>query len=253
AAALEARRISLGQQVAAETEAMERLRRAFPVLPEPDDDRQAAALQEEFDQHRARADRLRQEVAAAQEEHLRLTRSLAALEGAGSVNVAQAYQEMAELEREESRVQQEVEALVLARRWIDEAASAFHQGFRSRLEAGASGYFAAFTGRPGRRVLFDDRFRLKVAEPDGQERWPAVLSQGARDQLYLALRFALAAMVQERLELPLVLDDPFLNCDAQRLRLIRDALEQVSRQRQVLLLSHRQELAEWGTPVSVAE
>lgn len=250
---LEARRIAIGQQLASEGEAMERLRQSFPALPPPDDDRLAAELQQEYEAYEARAERLRREVAAAQDEQLRLARNLAALEGAPSVNVAQAQLEMAELERERARVQREIEALVMAHRWLEEAAAEYHESFRRQLEEWASRYFSAFTGVEGRRVILDHRFRLKVAEPDGQEVWPAVLSQGARDQLYLALRFAMAAMVQHRLRLPFVLDDPFLNCDAGRLELIRQALEKVAPQQQVLLLSHREELASWGAPVPVEE
>lgn len=250
-AGLEARRIAIGQQLASEGEAMERLRQAFPALPPPDDDRRAAELQQEYEAYEARAERLRREVAAAQDEQVRLARNLAALEGTPGVNVARAQSEMAELERERARVQREIEALVVAHRWLEEAATEYHEGFRRQLEEWASRYFSAFTGVEGRRVILDHRFRLKVAEPDGQEAWPAVLSQGARDQLYLALRFAMAAMVQHRLRLPFVLDDPFLNCDAERLRLIRQALEKVAPHQQVLLLSHRQDLASWGAPVEV--
>ncbi|MEW6046638.1 MAG: AAA family ATPase [Bacillota bacterium] len=252
-AALEARRLSLDQQVRAETEAMERLRLAFPALPTPEDDRRAAELQQEFDAYEARERELRQQVAAAQEEQVRLSRTLASLEGAAAVNVAQAELEIMELEREQARVEQEIQALALAFRWLNDAAAGFQAEFREQLEREASAYFSRFTGVEGRRVIVDDAFRLKVAEPDGQEVVPAVLSQGARDQLYLALRFAMAAMVHHRMRLPFIMDDPFLNCDAGRLRSIRQALEQVAGQQQVLVLSHREELSDWGAEVSVEE
>ena len=60
------------------------------------------------------------------------------------------------------------------------------------------------------------------------------LSQGAQDQLYLALRLAVADLVAAKSRLPLLLDDPFVNCDEQRLERIRAALAELARQRQVI-------------------
>ena len=51
--------------------------------------------------------------------------------------------------------------------------------------------------------------------------------------------------------LPFVFDDPFLNCDAERLRNIRTTLELLAAERQVLLLSHRADFAEWGAELVV--
>ncbi|MBE3598788.1 MAG: hypothetical protein IMX02_08345 [Limnochordaceae bacterium] len=63
------------------------------------------------------------------------------------------------------------------------------------------------------------------------------------------MRLAVAALMASQLALPFVFDDPFLNCDEERLRHIRETLVSLGRERQVLLLSHRPDFAEWGAPV----
>lgn len=57
------------------------------------------------------------------------------------------------------------------------------------------------------------------------------LSQGTAEQLYIALRFALVMTINESIELPLIIDDGFVNFDENRknavLRLIREISETV--------------------------
>jgi len=68
----------------------------------------------------------------------------------------------------------------------------------------------------------------------------------------LALRLAVADLMADEVRLPLLLDDPFVNCDDQRLERIRAALLELARDRQVLLLTHRELFGSWGTPVALA-
>ncbi|NLG69521.1 MAG: hypothetical protein GX496_08180 [Firmicutes bacterium] len=76
---------------------------------------------------------------------------------------------------------------------------------------------------------------------------PAQLSKGAQDQLYLSLRLAIADLMASDLRLPFIFDDPFLNCDDERLRRIRETLDAIAAGgRQVLLFSHRPDFTTWG-------
>src|SRR5690606_18888897 len=92
-----------------------------------------------------------------------------------------------------------------------------------------------------------------LREPDGALCSVAQLSQGTQDQLYLALRLAIADLVGGEVPLPLILDDPFVHCDADRLARIQEALRQAARERQIILFSHRADLAAWGSPARVEE
>src|SRR5690606_23776913 len=175
---------------------------------------------------------------------------LADLSGRHVVNVAAAEQELRELEQERERLEREVAVVALAYKELRHAADAFRQTHRERLAGRASEYFRAFTGR-ARRVVLDEQFRVEVQDPDGPLHGVSRLSQGAQDQLYLSLRLAIADLVADDVALPLLLDDPFVHCDDRRLAHIRDALRNLGEGRQVVLFSHRDVFADWGTPVIV--
>ncbi|MFZ2987917.1 ATP-binding protein, partial [Ideonella sp.] len=69
------------------------------------------------------------------------------------------------------------------------------------------------------------------------------LSEGTRDQLYLALRIAaLELQLQSKGALPFVADDLFINFDDQRARAGLEALRDLSTRTQVIFLTHHDHL-----------
>jgi len=99
-------------------------------------------------------------------------------------------------------------------------------------------------------VTLDEQFAPCVTEAAGQPCAAEQLSRGARDQLGLAVRLAVAEFIAGDVRLPLVFDDPFLTFDADRLEILRRALEEISTSRQVILLTHRRDLAGWGEAIA---
>lgn len=178
-----------------------------------------------------------------------LATELGARQGGIGPNLARLELELRGMEEELERLRFERDALALAYGWVREAAELFRGTYREDLELRIGGHFAALTGRDGRRVRVDDRFRLIPVEPDGSEFSPTQLSQGARDQLQLAVRLALADLLAGAVPLPLFFDDPFVHFDPERLEHLRVALERLSASRQWVLLTHRADLASWGAPV----
>ena len=76
------------------------------------------------------------------------------------------------------------------------------------------------------------------------------LSQGAQDRLYLALRLALAEVMSEQgVRGPLLLDDPFVTFDAERLADAFRNLQRVAEHHQVILLAHDEGHRALGWPV----
>lgn len=67
------------------------------------------------------------------------------------------------------------------------------------------------------------------------------LSTGTRDQLYLALRLAVCKVLLDNdgESVPIVLDDPFVNYDDQRVACGMKLLREIARERQVILLTCR--------------
>jgi uncharacterized protein YhaN len=90
----------------------------------------------------------------------------------------------------------------------------------------ASRYLAAMTTGQYRRVWTPlDENLLCVDHADGRSLPVEALSRGTREQLFLALRLALVAAYARRgVELPLVLDDVFVNFDHDRARAAANVL-----------------------------
>jgi uncharacterized protein YhaN len=122
----------------------------------------------------------------------------------------------------------------------------------------ASGHFARLTLGKYTRVWAPLGERLlRVDTADGQSLPIDVLSNAAREQLYLCLRLALVRTLERRgARLPLLLDDVLVNFDAPRARAAAELLRDFATQgRQVLLLTCHEHLCtlfrKLKTPVHV--
>jgi uncharacterized protein YhaN len=101
------------------------------------------------------------------------------------------------------------------------------------------------------------RYEDTLVEPEtlavrvcGQERvWreARLLSQGAREQVYLLLRLAMVEHLTRRGEVcPLILDDVTVQSDAERTVAILELLHEVSQNRQVILFSQEDDVRKWA-------
>jgi len=79
--------------------------------------------------------------------------------------------------------------------------------------------------------------------PSGEQVDVAGMSEGSRDQLYLALRLAaLELQVEQGLNMPLIADDLFINFDDRRTAAGLKVLGDLSRSMQVVFLTHHDHL-----------
>ncbi len=231
----------------AASRALDELVRRNPALPPVEMVSDLASASQRFEEIQTQADALRQRRKQLDEELDALREQEVRLAGQQPVNVAEAEVELAELRRRREALWFEAQALALAYRELEETVRQYQASYRERLERGATAYFEAITGRAGRRVELDEQFAVSVVEPDGTRAVPAQLSKGAQDQLYLSLRLAIADLMASDLRLPFIFDDPFLNCDDERLGRIRETLDAIAAGgRQVLLFSHRPDFTTWG-------
>ena len=123
----------------------------------------------------------------------------------------------------------------------------------------ASGLFAGLTAGSfaGLRAELDDQGRqvLVGVRPGGEALAVEAMSEGTRDQLYLALKLAaLDRHLDSRPALPLVLDDVLVNFDDDRATAALLVLAEFSKRAQILFFTHHRhllELAEKVLPPSV--
>jgi len=173
-------------------------------------------------------------------------------EGRRVGNVAVLELEAESLRREESRLLLERDALRIAFETLRDAEMEFGHTHRQRLESRATEIFREITCTPERAVQLDESFAIRIIDAGGQSCVARQLSQGARDQLALALRLAVADLMAEGIQPPLLLDDPFLAFDRERLAAMRETLARLAGRRQILLLSHREDLRAWGRPLEIS-
>lgn len=179
---------------------------------------------------------------------------LRGIQGQNPLNIAEAEQMLADLERKRDEVTDLVEAITLAHRALRESIIQYQTTYRDRLAKATSAFFAQLSGVPEeeRHVELDEGFHLSVVTK-GRAGEPVQLSRGAQDQLYIALRLAIAELLSGGIDLPFIFDDPFLNCDNKRLEFIRKCLANRATDQQLLLLTHRDDFSSWGRKVELAQ
>lgn len=151
-----------------------------------------------------------------------------------------------ELESHLAAYQQQAERwakLKLAERILAQEIEAYRERHQGPVVARAGELFPRLTlgEYRGLRVAFgdDDRPELRCVGSDGSEVALEGLSDGARDQLYLALRIASLERFAERAELlPVVADDILIHFDEDRARASLEVLGELTRRGQVLLFTH---------------
>ena len=149
-----------------------------------------------------------------------------------------------ELDEELTALQADYDALDIAQEALREADRQLQARFSPQLSERAGAYFSALTAGRYTEVSLDRDLQVTVREGDGLADRPlALLSQGTADQLYLALRLAVADLLLPSQEsCPVVLDDALAAFDDDRLALALDTLCAVAGERQVkrITCQHRE-------------
>ena len=129
---------------------------------------------------------------------------------------------------------------------LDTANTTLQNRFSPELGRRAAEIFSALTDGRYSGVVLDRAFHLS-AEPAGDSiyRPSALLSAGAADQLYLAVRLAICDLVlPEEKQVPIVLDDALASFDDDRCAAALRWLKEEGRHRQILLFTcHSREAA----------
>lgn len=143
---------------------------------------------------------------------------------------------------ENERLQFEIDAITIAQDVISSLSTSIRDSFGTYLNKEASVLVSGITGGVYDSMFIDDelnifmntRHRLIPLEQ---------ISRGTMDQIYLALRLAVASFLASGGEdLPLLFDDSFANYDEKRLRSVFRWMQKTFRNRQMLIFScHKRE------------
>ena len=128
------------------------------------------------------------------------------------------------------------QAAVLAQQTLENAKQELQRRFAPRISQRAQELFARLTAGRYQRLSLGEDFSLGTAT-EGEDTLHSALwrSDGTADQLYLALRLAVAEELTP--QAPLVLDDAFVRFDDDRLKEILKLLKQSGEEKQVILFT----------------
>ncbi len=141
---------------------------------------------------------------------------------------------------------------------LEQEIERYRQQNEGPILARARSFFARLTLGRFSDMLVDygggDEPELCCLRTGGERLGVAGLSDGTRDQLYLALRLATLERFAERSELlPLVLDDILIHFDDERAQAALELLSELSAKTQVLFFTHHQRLVDLAQKALPAE
>ena len=127
-------------------------------------------------------------------------------------------------------------ALELSQKALSAATGELQRRFAPRISKRAQELFGALTGGRYQKLILTEELTLDTAAGDeGTLRSAQWRSDGTVDQLYLALRLAVAEELTP--EAPLVLDDAMVRFDDNRLAVALDILKEFAQNKQVILFT----------------
>ena len=136
----------------------------------------------------------------------------------------------------------------LAHALLEEAVRRFKERSQAHMLKSASSYFTQITGGEFDSLFNDDSQAKPVIAArrmGGKKVNVEAMSEGTRDQLYLALRLAALKLQRDRgVDLPVILDDVLMASDDHRSGCIFKALAEFSANGQVIVFTHHQHLCD---------
>lgn len=161
---------------------------------------------------------------------------------ANSTAVFSAKQDLANLKTKFQNLSTEYLADVAASKWIGRALDlASNERFPKMLKM-AKEYLRLLTNNRYNSIEIDKK--LTVTRFDGKKIKVQYLSRGTSEQLYFALKLAFIQQIKDQINLPILIDDSFVNFDDRRVDQIKQLLEQVAHNNQVLIFTAQANLVE---------
>ncbi|MCK4259466.1 MAG: AAA family ATPase [Halanaerobiales bacterium] len=133
----------------------------------------------------------------------------------------------------------------LCQRFLELAKERYEQERQPGVLKEASTFFSMLTAGRFKKVMrpFEEN-RLEVERADGSRLGTHLLSRGTGEQLYLAMRFALAKEYGKRtMTFPLIMDDILVNFDSQRTESALELMAELAKDQQILFFTCHSHLA----------
>ncbi len=146
-------------------------------------------------------------------------------------------EEIGSMEAEKKYYEEQLEAINLAKNTIETISKDAHREFAPTLNAKVSDIVKKITDNKYKDIKINENIEISIVEPiNGEIKNIECLSGGTIDQLYFAMRFAIIDIITKK-NVPLILDDCFIQYDRKRLTNILKLLGRESKNRQIILFT----------------
>ena len=154
-------------------------------------------------------------------------------------SLAAAEERVRQLEVDEAAERLRLDAIQLLKTTVDVAKAKVLEGIVEPVETRATALLERIAGRPLARIRLGDDMTLEAVQPTGCTGNAPVeqMSAGEQEQVYFATRLALAEIIGGQECQALVLDDPLVNTDGDRLARILELLNEYSGRLQFIILT----------------
>ncbi len=151
-------------------------------------------------------------------------------------------QEIHKLTQQKKALEQRGDALNIAMKTLEEASYEVQKKFLPVMNKVFNSTFAGLTGQKYKDARAGDNLNIMLSDPDSETVIPvSALSNGAIDQLYFALRMAIAESVLKGNEvLPLFMDEPFAQYDDERTIQALNRIGELSKTQQIIIFTCKQ-------------
>lgn len=225
---------------------MEIILRDAPYLTEIAED--SVALAQSTEELRRRAEGLSCEIEVSAEVLTEARVKLASISSETDCDLPELESQLAERVKKKDRVEFERDALREVIDTLDDCVEEFQEGDLTRLADEVSDIFRKITSNRYTRVTLSPNMEPMLTKYDSTHITPDDLSQGTQDQLYFAIRIAIARHLSRTIPLPFFLDDPFVNFDQERLAVTKELLESIDGH-QVVLVTCDRDYESWSDGV----
>jgi DNA repair exonuclease SbcCD ATPase subunit len=168
-------------------------------------------------------------------------------------NSAEIEEEIEFYEDKKNQFNERIQVADIAAEKIVEISDSIKGDFMPLLKESISENFAYITDGKYEEVNIDDDMNITVTREDNKEKLIEIesLSGGTLDQLYLSLRIGLSNILSGNQNIPIILDDSFVQYDSNRLKKSIEMLARESERRQIILFTCQEREVEYAKQLNV--
>jgi DNA repair exonuclease SbcCD ATPase subunit len=169
--------------------------------------------------------------------------------GTGSLEQLNILEEKLEGKKEQlAYYQEQVQVLTLVKDSIGQAFQETIHNSRGIIEKLINEDIGSLSLNRYKEIKVDESLGITVYSSEKGD-WVEItqaLSKGTIDQIYLLARIGFARAILGKNSMPFIFDDPFVNFDSTRLGKLKEILQKLALNDQIIILTHNKEYKEWG-------